>query len=1467
MPRRTSSPAAGPSTSSEPTLVPLNLPGRSKDLPPLYQVHNHPLGLHNRIPGGRTFLCFTPGTKAENAEFWANKEGKMEVPKGTLTDILALGFLQLHSGDLVVVRSSRGGGLAMNDVPMVWVVGKEYIPQELLDRYEAARNEFLGPKKLRSLHRPVLKKTKEGVKYWDGGVAYERSPIAKSVKPPARSYTMGPSFETPTQMVAPVASVKAGDPDVEAAARLKQEFLEASTAIALAAMDFGPEKLKTILKDSASLRNVPSYGVHGNYAFGTSQVNVAGAQSWLSRTEAELKEDLGFFGGAHVDGKNSNGHLTHMMLHSHLPKGYTPGFFFILGLGVFVVTDAQVSVIFSGLRRHGGTPPLSPEDVADVENWAVRVASITYPPGALMNGMGRLRIGVWPNGEPLYLPPEVIYSGISHYTDQGHPNEEGTTNRTTFIREGIFMMQPLDLITFIVRALMLFVFFFLQHLDHNLRRLYPDQKYGLRFHPEQFENCITFEDPETHQRQTTPRWTHAPGWRDPDLDTSQPNVEIPADVAARQVDTDSVRSAAAKAFDEHAEHYWWHTPFLAAKGDPPKRAYKLDPSLKPEKRKRAPRTKPAAGTDPSAPTPKKTKRKRKVGGEKVSNVAKLVKQAKKKAKGKRRATDDDASYHDSDEDDMEAGMDWTEIVDEGPSVDVEMGEVEDEAIADDHDLQDSDSDEPMEVEVESGSWRGRTRSRGGKRLPSLVAELGPNAKRARSSACVLRSSTAFKSLAIGSDPPSSSSNTSGSSRQHNHWAVALISEDPSPKTAGGARNQLQRAVVRNPDRIRFVETLSTTRINDELLAVQQAMDAVLAGPVSTREEAQANLAEVYAALDDDPSSRSTAVVLAQFWDRINAADSAQAIDSLQLRLDHEAIMLSNYMAWSWLYGYCGGRIRAWLEHEPAPAGWIEELARDVKRVLQKDITSAWFASATYGLGITPRIFEYKNGNSRHFVDTHELTNAVATCCLRIIQTWFNYPDARAASRFQAYFVSSILDTLGRDALILDCVWKGYRQTLSVVLERTLAQDYVAARFQLLINQLRAHPLADPTSADSQAFTEIARMIERFRNPQALLPSPSPPGMLIDLPNVDTRLAQASEPNPVVLAPNPVVLVPNPHPALSLSTSNSLSSLSPLQTRRLAQFAEFLVEAWQIAYDEDDGQPSKWKTALGKYPDSLLPFRHLAPSLRHAYEADGPYAPANAGTEAGFYSALVFRGVTFNTPFSRTGRQVFADHADFEHAQAEAREREINARRPAPSDDSKFFCNKSAYGPANPARVVDLAATYHANASTYTLARMLNGSESVPFRSFWQGLQATKPWGRNPPRTAKGRSKPPPKQFPQLGPLASYLVAADYTYTNPRIVTPPTLEEMGATISSLNKGAARGLELLDLLQPVYSEKTGKPGKPSGADCTQALRLVCGYLQAHLSPEMLEDIGFDVVMIEHSLCKFSRAVVRNYITPCN
>ena len=120
---------------------------------------------------------------------------------------------------------------------------------------------------------------------------------------------------------------------------------------------------------------------------------------------------LGEFGGEHRDVKDSVAHYTNMVSISRIPEDYNPGRFFILYPGVFITLNNFASITFSGLRRHGGTPPYAPSN-ADLVQFrsAVRCTVIHYAPVGQMEGGQRYALGSLPNGSVFFIPPEMTFA-------------------------------------------------------------------------------------------------------------------------------------------------------------------------------------------------------------------------------------------------------------------------------------------------------------------------------------------------------------------------------------------------------------------------------------------------------------------------------------------------------------------------------------------------------------------------------------------------------------------------------------------------------------------------------------------------------------------------------------------------------------------------------------------------------------------------------------------------------------------------------------------------------------------------------------------------------------------------------------------------------------------------------------------------------------------------------------------------
>jgi hypothetical protein len=237
----------------------LSLPGRDPTLEQLFIVPNH----SQRVGiSGTTYVYYQDTTVAGLKATWA-KEKVRQTPSGTLATLLAngaalqfhsprtpiierafTGLVRLHEGDAVFSRSLQGSRHAEDDVIQVWVTGgcvalynsgrrvfdkfRRVITPEMNAAFDEARDEFLGPRAKRTRTRPRKPTNAQGNRTREplvGGIAYERSKVCKSVQEPARCYTLGPSGEAPTSIVAPVASAKMPTEEIDRDAAVRQKLL------------------------------------------------------------------------------------------------------------------------------------------------------------------------------------------------------------------------------------------------------------------------------------------------------------------------------------------------------------------------------------------------------------------------------------------------------------------------------------------------------------------------------------------------------------------------------------------------------------------------------------------------------------------------------------------------------------------------------------------------------------------------------------------------------------------------------------------------------------------------------------------------------------------------------------------------------------------------------------------------------------------------------------------------------------------------------------------------------------------------------------------------------------------------------------------------------------------------------------------------------------------------------------------
>lgn len=89
---------------------------------------------------------------------------------------------------------------------------------------------------------------------------------------------------------------------------------------------------------------------------------------------------------------------------------------------------------------------------------------------------------------------------------------------------------------------------------------------------------------------------------------------------------------------------------------------------------------------------------------------------------------------------------------------------------------------------------------------------------------------------------------------------------------------------------------------------------------------------------------------------------------------------------------------------------------------------------------------------------------------------------------------------------------------------------------------------------------------------------------------------------------------------------------------------------------------------------------------------------------------------------------------------------------------------------------------------------------------------------------------------------------------------PTADKMGDVIYDLSKGAIQGLERLGLLH--LKDNANKDA--ARAACRKAFVELHTWLSGSLTAAQRTKTTYDVIMLEHALCKVSRACTRSFFT---
>ncbi|KAI0686694.1 hypothetical protein C8T65DRAFT_701054 [Cerioporus squamosus] len=457
----------------------VDLPNRDANLPQLFQIPSHSK-LPATIPVNNIYI-YLEDTLADAMSAKYATSRKRSLPRGTEDGLHNAGYLTIGPGDYVLCRDMWGSGEEDDDDIVMFVPATEVI-EPFRNEMDAARDTALGADEDRDLRKARL--DEDGI--WRGGIAFERSALAVNVDGAERCYTLGQSYQVQRKLTGPSAGAKV-EGEVLNHHVMRQEIMQASARVGIATLEAGDAGLCNALREQADCINLPALGDACNYAFPTMQMNIAATQKAASGS-GSLANELGGFGVPHADENDSPAGMTVLIANSKLSPGVEPGFFLNVELGIAVELIGFITCSFSGLRQHGGYPPIDYSG-ADPDPSSYRFVVVCYPPKQMLDGDSSLALGALPKEKLFQMPPEMIHPR--------YDKDRSTTNNATWITSGPILTVPEAYLQWYYQAqCQQLAFFHRQVSAHSEMRLdlnalskvfYFEDENGVRTHPKPWD--------------------------------------------------------------------------------------------------------------------------------------------------------------------------------------------------------------------------------------------------------------------------------------------------------------------------------------------------------------------------------------------------------------------------------------------------------------------------------------------------------------------------------------------------------------------------------------------------------------------------------------------------------------------------------------------------------------------------------------------------------------------------------------------------------------------------------------------------------------------------------------------------------------------------------------------------------------------------------------------------------------------
>lgn len=550
------------------------------------------------------------------------------------------------------------------------------------------------------------------------------------------------------------------------------------------------------------------------------------------------------------------------------------------------------------------------------------------------------------------------------------------------------------------------------------------------------------------------------------------------------------------------------------------------------------------------------------------------------------------------------------------------------------------------------------------------------------------------------------------------------------------------------------------------------------------DDAAAALFNNRSAINGRPFDVSTPSSVQNSWWAIDALVVNHRRESLRLAVIRSSVMTTNAAAWKWLLKTIPAHVEDIIYME-VPTSWLKQLVLKIYSSIRDHEKAVYFLPSHYGiklLNIRGVVIDFDDYAIPHGKDLRAWTKIITPVVEEILAVWLEFPTA-GDSKWKAIYAMNIVDTLGPDFMLLDCVWNTYDSARRSLVQHCLLPESL---------DIGLYPVLDPSSALRKEVEAIGRMVEDYKAGRLYI--------YMDY--------GAQKP----LAIN----------CLSEEMKESVD-------HNRNDFKLYIQQCYSIVFHHANIHNTEMQRRLVEHPDKYSPFREYAPTRTNMNrdDVDGPFSPRYLYTEAGVFSALVCRGVTFGTKFSQTRRTLFTSPKDFDQAVAGLIQDQ--------------YCDPGAYGQSNSKRVPGLVNVYWDALKKNPWPGI--GGQKQKQLTFEDAYEYFYPTGTK-------------VRFPELGPLGAYLLTVDYVYAG--VVEYPTARYLGTLISKLNRAPARALQHLGFVLPKPPGRmTSKQREERLSAFEVGLESTYRLMKESIPIDFHAKAGLDLLVAEHALCKFMRS----------